>query len=89
MESVHNKVILMSDHISPIEDTEIENWWAIRTDLKLTATSKPAEACRGADFVVIATPTDYDPQQYGSITLLVGLKADKRGLCAEHYVPAG
>ncbi|WP_028928249.1 nucleotide sugar dehydrogenase [Pseudoxanthomonas suwonensis] len=46
---------------SPIEDPEIEGYLANRP-LDLAATLDPREAYEGADFVVIATPTDYDPQ---------------------------
>jgi nucleotide sugar dehydrogenase len=46
---------------SPIEDREIEDYLANRP-LDLVATLDPREAYEGADFVVIATPTDYDPQ---------------------------
>jgi len=46
---------------SPIEDREIEDYLANRP-LDLIATLDPREAYEGADFVVIATPTDYDPQ---------------------------
>jgi UDPglucose 6-dehydrogenase len=45
---------------SPISDAEIEDFLAHR-DLRLTFTDDSDEAYSGADFVVIATPTDYDP----------------------------
>lgn len=45
---------------SPITDAEIEDFLAHR-DLRLTFTDDANEAYSGADFVVIATPTDYDP----------------------------
>lgn len=46
---------------SPIEDAECSEYLAHHA-LDLTATSDPDEAYRGADFVIIATPTNYDPQ---------------------------
>ncbi|NYF99103.1 nucleotide sugar dehydrogenase [Janibacter cremeus] len=46
---------------SPIEDEEIDHFLAHR-DLDLTFTLEKERAYSGADFVVIATPTDYDPQ---------------------------
>ena len=45
---------------SPISDPEIEEFLAHR-DLRLTFTDDPDKAYAGAQFVVIATPTDYDP----------------------------
>jgi UDPglucose 6-dehydrogenase len=45
---------------SPIKDAEIEDFLAHR-ELRLTFTDESDEAYSGADFVVIATPTDYDP----------------------------
>lgn len=46
---------------APIEDREIEDFFANRT-LNLVATLDRREAYEGAVFVIIATPTDYDPQ---------------------------
>ena len=46
---------------SPIEDTDIERYLA-EVPLRLTATLDPAEAYSDADFVIVATPTDYDPK---------------------------
>ncbi len=44
---------------SPIEDREISQWLAER-ELDLTATTDAAQAFGGAEFVIIATPTNYD-----------------------------
>lgn len=46
---------------APIADPEIEAYLAERT-LTLRATTDPAEAFAGAQFIVVATPTSYDPQ---------------------------
>ncbi|GAB7002813.1 nucleotide sugar dehydrogenase [Nocardioides sp. AN3] len=53
------KVDKVNAGISPIEDAEIEDYLAHRP-LQLTATLDKQAAYDGADFVVIATPTDYD-----------------------------
>ncbi len=45
---------------SPISDPDLEDYLG-RPDLRLTFTVDPEQAYAGADFVVIATPTDYDP----------------------------
>ena len=54
-----DKVEAINAGRSPIEDAELEDYLAHR-ELNLTATLDAAEAYRGARFVVIATPTDYD-----------------------------
>ncbi|MEC8795783.1 MAG: UDP-glucose 6-dehydrogenase, partial [Pseudomonadota bacterium] len=45
----------------PIVDTELEDFLANK-DLDLTATTDAATAYRDADFVIVATPTNYDPK---------------------------
>jgi UDPglucose 6-dehydrogenase len=56
-----SKVDMINDRRSPIEDADIEHF--LRTEaLDLRATQDPQEAYAGADYVLIATPTDYDPQ---------------------------
>ncbi|MFW5469298.1 nucleotide sugar dehydrogenase [Knoellia sp. CPCC 206435] len=45
---------------SPLVDPELEEYLA-RGGLSLTATTDAAEALPGSDFVIVATPTDYDP----------------------------
>ncbi len=54
------KIEMLNKGISPIEDVELEEYLANRT-LDFTATLDKQKAYENADFVIIATPTDYDP----------------------------
>lgn len=54
-----SKVDLLNRKISPIVDQEIENFFKNK-NLNLRATLVKEEAYKSADFVIIATPTDYD-----------------------------
>lgn len=54
-----SKVQLINQKRSPISDSEIERFFAEK-ELKLTAVSDGAQAYRNSQFVIIATPTDYD-----------------------------
>jgi len=55
-----NKVDLINKGVSPIVDIELQQYLAER-QLNLTATTDLATAVNSVDYVVIATPTDYDP----------------------------
>ncbi len=58
---IASKVEMINQGRSPIVDEEIESYLASR-DLNLRATLDKEAAYQGAAFVIIATPTDYDPE---------------------------
>lgn len=55
------RVAMVNARKSPIQDLEIEDYLATK-ELNLKATSDPAEAYPGADFILVATPTNYNTQ---------------------------
>ena len=55
------RVDMVNAGLSPIADAECEAFLA-RGDLSLRATTDPVDAFSGADYVIIATPTNYDPE---------------------------
>ena len=59
---IPEKVSLVNHRKSPIQDDYIEKYMAEK-DLDLTATMDAEEAYKNADFVIIATPTNYDSQR--------------------------
>lgn len=58
---VQEKIDLINARKSPIDDAEISDYLK-NNALNLIATNDVRRACADADFVVIATPTDYDPK---------------------------
>lgn len=59
---VPEKVEKINQRISPIQDEYIEKFFAEK-ELNLTATLDGAAAYKNADYVIIAAPTNYDPQK--------------------------
>ena len=58
---IPEKVDMINNKISPLVDVEIEQYLKEK-ELCLTATTEDAEAYKDADFIVISTPTNYDPK---------------------------
>ncbi|MHA6612423.1 nucleotide sugar dehydrogenase [Photobacterium damselae] len=61
LDIIQEKVDLINNKLSPIVDAEIEQYLREKP-LNLVATTDSETAYDGADFVIIATPTDYDTQ---------------------------
>ncbi|WP_312058171.1 nucleotide sugar dehydrogenase, partial [Acinetobacter courvalinii] len=61
LDVVPEKVELINQRLSPIADKELEEYLANKP-LNLRATLDKFEAYESAEFVIIATPTDYDPE---------------------------
>ena len=57
---VPEKIISINNRISPIKDPEIENYLKNK-ELDLTATDDARSAYADADYIVVCTPTNYDP----------------------------
>ncbi|MCA0435819.1 MAG: nucleotide sugar dehydrogenase [Actinobacteria bacterium] len=57
-----HRVELVNDRKAPIVDAELEDYLSNR-DLDLRATTDPREAFAGADYAIIATPTNYDEER--------------------------
>jgi UDPglucose 6-dehydrogenase len=61
LDIVKDKVDLINANKSPIEDSEISTFLE-QKKLNIRATTSKDDAFEGADYVIIATPTDYDPE---------------------------
>ncbi len=57
---IPEKIDLINQRRSPVKDEYIERYLSEKK-LDLTATTNPSDGYRNADFIIIATPTNYDP----------------------------
>ena len=62
LDIIQEKVDMINEKKSPIIDKELEEYLATK-DLNLIATTDNYKAYRDAEYVIIATPTDYDPEK--------------------------
>ncbi|QWC22569.1 nucleotide sugar dehydrogenase [Bacillus haikouensis] len=62
LDIIQEKVDMINNKKSPIKDNEIENFLATR-ELDLLATTDIFKAYKDADYVIISTPTNYDPDK--------------------------
>src|SRR5699024_3025366 len=62
LDIIQEKVDLINNKKSPIGDAEISKF-LVEKDLNLTATTDTEAALKDAEFVIISTPTNYDPEQ--------------------------
>lgn len=92
---VAEKVEMLNERKSPIQDKELEEYLAEK-ELMLTATTNAEAAYKDADFVIISTPTNYDSQKNyfdtSSVETVIEqvLKINKRGFVViKSTVPVG
>ena len=80
------KVETVRRRASPIIDPEIEDYLG-RRNLRLGATTDPEEAYEGADYVIVATPTNYDPDSnYFDTRSVEAVVRDVRRVCPRSHI---
>lgn len=62
LDIVKDKVDMVNSKVSPIRDDEISEYLSTK-ELHLTATMDTQLALKDADYIIVATPTDYDPEE--------------------------
>ena len=62
LDIIQEKVDMINNKKSPIVDKEISEYLATH-ELNLRATTDPEDAIKGAQYVIISTPTNYDPKK--------------------------
>ena len=78
---IKEKIDLLNNKQSPIEDAEISYFLKNKT-LNFVATLDMQQAYKNADFVIIATPTDYDPAtNYFNTKTVESVVADVMAIC--------
>lgn len=63
LDVIQEKVDMINNRKSPIADTEIEDFLANK-ELNLRATTDAYKAYEGAEYVIVSTPTNYDPDKH-------------------------